>query len=127
VQQAKTLDSREAIALPRLPKAPAVRRTPVAGPDLRVDSHVSQPQLWRPKMDEEREGTLGGSIPEFDLGLYELDDHGRFRPKQDDFGARLQENDYSRRKPILCRYLMYHQRGRCLECGITEWAVSPHG
>ncbi len=72
-------------------------------------------------MTEEHEGTWNGSIPEFDPGPYVLDDYGMFRHEKD-HGVGLQESDYVRHRPILYRWLLYNQRGRCLGCGIPEWA-----
>ncbi len=74
-------------------------------------------------MAEEREGTWDGSIPEFDMGQYVLDDDGMFRREQD-YGAGLQANDNLKASFILRRWLMYNQRGCCLECGIPEWAIN---
>jgi hypothetical protein len=73
-------------------------------------------------MAEEHEGTWDGSLPEFEMGPYLLDDYGMFRRDQD-YGVGPQENDYLEPSPTLCRWLMYNQRGCCLECGIPEWAI----
>ncbi len=71
-------------------------------------------------MADECEGTWDGSIPEFDMGPYLLDDYGMFR-REKDYGVGPQENDYLRPSPILYRWLLYNQRGCCLGCGIPEW------
>ena len=72
-------------------------------------------------MAEEPDGTWDGSIPEFDMGPYVLDDYGMFRHEEDHVVG-LQESDYVRHRPILYRWLLYNQRGRCLGCGMPEWA-----